>query len=92
MAKIPWNKVKELALELSGNLWDDQEKEIRRIVEAAPADEKQIVVSFAHTIDCNGDSPTIKTKVSFSEKFSETATGSVDDPAQMTLEEAGKKA
>ena len=80
-----WNKIKELALELSGVLWDSEEKEIRRIIDAAPVEEKQIVVSFAHTIDCDGLMPTIKCKISFSEKFSATETASVEDPAQLPL-------
>lgn len=87
MAHIPWQKIKELALSLSGQLWNSEEKEIRRIVEALPEEERVIAVSFNHTIDCSGDTPTVKTKISFSEKFSDTATGSVDDPAQMTLGE-----
>ncbi len=87
-APIPWIKIKELAIELSGNLCDE-EKEIRRIIDAAPANEKQITVTFQHTIDCDGDLPTIKAKISFSEKFSATETASVEDPAQLTLGEKG---
>ncbi len=92
MPKIPWNKVREKVAELSESLWLDEEDEIRRIVDTAPKEEKIISVAFTHTVDCSGDMPTIKSKISFSEKFSLTVTGSVDDPAQMTLGEAnGKK-
>lgn len=88
MPKIPWNKIKELAIQLSGQTWDDEEKELRRIIdEAKQAEDKIISVSFAHTIDCSGDFPTVKTKISFSQKFSAEASGSVDDPAQLTLGE-----
>lgn len=89
--RIPWQKVKELALSLSGQLWNSEEKEIRRIVEALPEEERVIAVSFNHTIDCSGDTPTVKTKISFSERFTDTASGSVDDPAQMTLGEKPEK-
>lgn len=85
--KVPWRKIKELAFDLSGQLWNEDEKDIRRIVDTAPEGEEIITVSFSHVIDCTGDTPTIKTKISFSEKFSGTKTGSVDDPAQMTLGE-----
>lgn len=89
--KIPWNKIKELAINLSGQLWDSEEKEVRRIVEALPTEERVIAISFNHTIDCSGDTPTVKTKISFSERFTGTASGSVDDPAQMTLGEVPEK-
>ena len=88
MARVPWGKVKELAMNLAGQLWDEEEKEMRRIIEQAKSDEdKQIVVSYAVTIDCSLKTPTIKAKISFSEKFSETASGSVDDPDQLILGE-----
>lgn len=89
MAKsvIPWQKIKEIAAELSDDLWKSEEKEMRRIIEAAPAEEKQINVSFSHTIDCNGDLPTIKTKISFSERFTKSKSEQVEDPAQLTLGE-----
>jgi len=86
--KIPWQKIKELILQLSGQVWDDEEKQMRRIIdETKDAADKVIAVSFAHTIDCSGDVPTVKTKISFSQKFSAEASGSVDDPAQMVLGE-----
>lgn len=91
MPKIPWQKVKELAIDLTGQLWNEEEKEIRRIIDAAPADEKVITVSFSHVIDCNGETPSIKTKIGFSEKFSATKTASVDDPAQMKLGEKSEE-
>ena len=88
MAKtIPWLKVKELAAELSSALWVSEEKEMRRIIEAAPKEEKEIVVTFSHTIDCNTDLPTVKSKIAFSERFTATGSGSVEDPAQLTLGE-----
>ena len=86
--KIPWQKIKELILQLSGQVWDDEEKEMRRIIDGIKdTADKVITVSFSHTIDCSQDAPTVKTKISFSEKFQAEASGSVDDPAQMVLGE-----
>jgi len=82
---IPYGKIKSLLVELTGQLWDDEWQEVKRIVEAAPQDERIIQVAFNHTIDCTGELPCIKTKISFSEKFTATATASVDDPDQADL-------
>lgn len=85
--KIPWQKIKELALQQVGQLWDDEEKEMRRIVDAATDDEKVLAVSFSLAIDCTTDPITAETKISFSQKFSSKVSGSIDDPAQMSLRE-----
>jgi len=89
--QIPYQQIKDLILDLSSDLWDAEEKEISRIIGAAPADEKQIVVAFQHTVDCNEKTPTVKTKISFAEKFTATASGSVDDPEQEKLPLEGDK-
>lgn len=91
--QIPYQQIKDLIIDLTGDLWDMEEKEIKRIVDAAPLEERQIVVAFQSTVDCSGKTPTVKTKISFSEKFTAAASGSVDDPDQekLPLEEAKGK-
>lgn len=86
--KIPWNKVKALMLDLSGQLWNEEEKKMREIIDELEKEESEdrvLSVSFSHTIDFAPDLPSIKTKISFSKKFRATKTGSVDDPDQMEL-------
>jgi hypothetical protein len=88
--KIPWQKIKELVLAQAGQVWDDEEKEMRRIVDAAKEEDKILGVSFAVTIDCSTDPITAETKISFSEKFSTKVSGSIDE-AQMNLGEQPEK-
>jgi hypothetical protein len=85
--KVPWQKIKELAAQLAEDLWKSEESKMRRIIESAAAGEKEINVSFTHTIGCNEDLPTIRTKIAFSERFSATSSAQVEDPAQLTLGE-----
>src|SRR5437762_7745618 len=91
MAKIPWQKIKELVLAQAGQVWDDEEKEIRRIIDAAKEEDKILGVSFAVTLDCSNDPITSETKISFSEKFSTKISGSIDDAAQMILVEQSEE-
>lgn len=90
-ARIPWQKIKELVLTQIGQVWDDEEKEMRRIIDAAKGEDKALGISFAVTVDCTGEPITAETKISFSEKFSTKVTGSIDDPDQMTLGEKPDK-
>lgn len=87
MAKVPWQKIKELVLAQVGQVWDDEEKEMRRIIDDAAEEDKILGVSLAVTLDCSNDPITAETKISFSEKFSTKISGSIDDEAQMNLGE-----
>ena len=46
MAKIPWQKIKELVLAQAGQVWDDEEKEMRRIIDAAKEEDNARFVRF----------------------------------------------
>lgn len=90
--KVPWQKIKELTIQLAGQVWDDEEKEMRRIIDdTKDSADKTLAVTFNCTVDCSQDIPTAKVKIGFSQKFSAEASGSVDDPAQMNLGEKADK-
>lgn len=90
MAKtIPYKKLQEKSLELAAELFTGELPEIKRIVEKMKPKEREIVVAFNFSIDC--DALAVKAKISFAEKFSATLSGSVEDPDQLTLDEQKEK-